>query len=317
MRILFFGSASIGFPVLEALLTRPQDHLVGVVTQPDRPGGRKLKTLRGPVKTFAHERNIPVFSPEKVGSPESIAQLGPLKADLFVVVAYGQYIPQSILALPPYRSINLHPSLLPQYRGSAPIQWALANGDTMTGVTILYVSEKMDAGDIIGQREVAIRPEDTAITMEPILGQVGAECLIEALDQIRLGTVVSKAQDEALATETHKLTKEDGRFNWALPARTLNNRLRGFISWPGCFFERASSRGASQRVKVLSARMEPGSGAPGEILDITNDGPLVATGEGALRLLKVQPAGKCAMTGAAYLLGHPIRPGEQLGINEN
>ena len=308
MRILFFGSAAIGFQTLETLLASSQDELVGVVTQPDRPAGRKKKLTPCPVKTFAQERGIPVFSPEKVGASESFQTLEKLNADLFVVVAYGQYIPQSVLALPPSGSINLHPSLLPKYRGASPIQWALADGEPVTGVTILYVSEKMDAGDILSQREVPIGPEDNALTMEPILARAGAELLMEAVEKFRSGTVSATPQDDAAATEVRKLTKEDGRLDWSLSARTLNNHIRGFIAWPGCYCEAPSGR-----VKVLSAQIEPGSGVPGEILDGSGDGPLVATGEGALRLLKVQPAGKRAMDGAAYLRGYPLQPGDRLG----
>ncbi len=308
MRILFFGSAAIGFQTLETLLASSQDELVGVVTQPDRPAGRKKKLTPCPVKTFAQERGIPVFSPEKVGASESFQTLEKLNADLFVVVAYGQYIPQSVLALPPSGSINLHPSLLPKYRGASPIQWALADGEPVTGVTILYVSEKMDAGDILSQREVPIGPEDNALTMEPILARAGAELLMDVVEKIRSGTVSATPQDDALATEVRKLTKEDGRLDWSLSARTLNNHIRGFIAWPGCYCEAPSGR-----VKVLSAQIEPGSGVPGEILDGSGDGPLVATGEGALRLLKVQPAGKRAMDGAAYLRGYPLQPGDRLG----
>jgi len=308
MRVLFFGSAVIGFQTLENLLASSQDELVGVVTQPDRPAGRKLNPVPCPVKTFAQERGIPVFSPEKVGSAESLEILRELKADLFVVVAYGQYIPQSVLALPPCGAINLHPSLLPKYRGASPIQWALVNGDSMTGVTILYVSEKMDSGDILCQREVPIGPEDNALTMEPVLAQAGADLLMEAAEQIRSGTAAARPQDDADATEVRKLTKEDGRLDWTLPAQTLNNRIRGFISWPGCFCEAGSGR-----LKIFRARVESGSGSPGELLDVSGEGPLVATGEGALRLLDVQPEGKRAMDGAAYLRGYPLQPGDCLG----
>ncbi|MBI9019941.1 MAG: methionyl-tRNA formyltransferase [Verrucomicrobia bacterium] len=307
MRVLFFGSAAIGFQTLENLLASSRDELVGVLTQPDRPAGRKLNPVPCPVKTFAEERGVPVFSPEKVGSAESLEVLRKLRADLFVVVAYGQYIPQSVLALPPCGAINLHPSLLPKYRGSSPIQWALANGDSMTGVTILYVSEKMDSGDILCQREVPIGPEDNALTMDPVLAQTGADLLMEAVEQIRSGTVAARPQDDAAAVEVRKLTKEDGRLDWTLPARMLNNRIRGFISWPGCFCEAGSGR-----LKVFRARVESGAGRPGELLDVSGEGPLVATGEDALRLLEVQPEGKRAMDGAAYLRGHPLQPGDRL-----
>ena len=308
MRILFFGSAPIGFPLLEALLESPEDEVVAVVTQPDRPVGRRLKLTACPVKSFAAEKGLTIFSPEKVGSSESLARLTKLDADLFVVIAYGQYIPQSILALPAHGSINLHPSLLPKYRGSSPIQWAIANGDTVTGATILYVSEKMDSGDIILQREVPICSEDNAVTLEPVLAQVGAELLMEAVDQIRRGTVMSTPQNDALASEVRKLVKEDGRMDWTLPADVLNNRIRAFIAWPGCFCA-APVRNGMLRIKILSARVEPGSGTPGELLEVSGDGPLVATGSGALRLMMVQPAGKKLMDGSAYLRGYPLEPG--------
>lgn len=311
MRIVFFGSASIGFPLLDALLASPEDEVVAVITQPDRPVGRKLKLTPCPVKDYALEKGLPVYSPEKVGDQDSVSRLNALNADLFVVVAYGQYIPQSVLSLPPKRAINLHPSLLPKYRGSSPIQWALANGDTVTGATILYVSERMDAGDIILQSEVSIGPKDNAVTMEKRLSQVGAELLMKAIDQIRSGTVDARPQDDAAATEVRKLVKEDGRLDWTLPAEVLNNRIRAFVSWPGCFCE-APSRSGALRVKVFRAQVEAGSGAPGEVLDVSGDGPLVATGREALRLLDVQPAGKKVMDGSAYLRGYPLVPGSHL-----
>jgi methionyl-tRNA formyltransferase len=312
MRVIFFGSASIGFSLLDALLASPADEVVAVVTQPDRPVGRKLRLTACPVKEYAQKKGLPVFSPEKVGDASSLAALKDLGADLFVVVAYGQYIPTSVLELPPERSINLHPSLLPKYRGSSPIQWAVANGDTVTGSTILYVSPKMDAGDIISQREVPIFPEDNSATLEPRLAQIGAELLMEAVEKIRSGTVHARPQDEAKVTEVRKLTKEDGRLDWTLPAEMLNNRIRAFVSWPGCFFE-APARSGMQRVKVLRATVEEGAGEPGEVLESSVGGPLIATGQGALRLLDVQPAGRNLMEGAAYLRGYPLVPGTRLG----
>lgn len=306
MRVVFFGSAPIGFPLLEALLASPQDAVVSVVTQPDRPAGRKQQLTPCPVKSFAQERGLPVISPEKV--KDSLPELISLKADLFVVVAYGQYIPQSVLAVPACGAINLHPSLLPKYRGSSPIQWALANGDQVTGVTILYVSEKMDAGDIILQREVPIRLDDTSATLEPVLAEAGAKLLIEAVEQIRRGAVQRHPQDDAVATEVRKLVKEDGRIDWNLPAETLRNRIRGFTPWPGCYCELPDG----QRLKILKAGVEARAGIPSEVLEGGGAGLLVATGEGALRLLEVQPAGKCAMDGASYLRGYPMAPGVRL-----
>jgi methionyl-tRNA formyltransferase len=304
--MVFFGSAPIGFPLLEALLASVRDEVVAVVTQPDRPSGRKQRLMPCPVKAFAESRGLPVLAPEKV--QDCLHDLRELNADLFVVAAYGQYIPQPVLALPQHGAINLHPSLLPEYRGSSPIQWAVANGDTGTGVTILYVSRKMDAGDIILQRAVPIAPDDTAATLEPVLAAAGAELLMEAVEQIRNGTVQRRPQDDAAATEVRKLVKEDGRLDWSLPAETLRNRIRGFTPWPGCYCELPDGR----RLKVLRAAVEDRAGAPGEILEAKGSGLLVAAGQGALRLLEVQPAGKCAMDGASYLRGRPPAPGSRL-----
>lgn len=305
MRVVFFGSATIGFPLLTALLASSQDEVVAVVTQPDRPAGRKQLLTPCPVKTFAQNRGLPVLSPEKI--KDCLSELTAFQADLFVVVAYGQYIPQSVLALPAQGAINFHPSLLPKYRGASPIQWAVANGDTVTGVTILYVSEKMDAGDIILQREVPIHSDDTSVTLEPVLAQAGAVLLMEAVEQIRSGTVQRLPQDDSAVTEVQKLTKEDGRLDWTLPAETLRNRIRGFTPWPGCFCELPDG----QRLKILRAAVENRKGVPGELLEASGPGLLVAAGEGALRLLEVQPAGKCAMDGASYLRGHSPAPGSR------
>lgn len=311
MRIVFFGSAPIGFPLLEALLSSAQDEVVAAVTQPDRPSGRRLQFTPCPLKAFAIERGLTVFSPEKIGSADNLTQLAALHADLFVVAAYGQYIPKSVRIMPPAGIINLHPSLLPAWRGAAPIQRAVANGDTVTGATIIYVTEKMDAGDIIVQRELPIEPDDTAPAMEPKLAGLGAELLMQAIEQIRSGTVQARPQDDSIATEARKLTKAEGRMDWTLPAETLRNRIRGFQPWPGCFCEMPAPSG-SQRLMILRAAVEPGRGLPGEILDASGSGPLVATGEGALRLLEIQPAGKRAMDGAAYLRGHPLQAGNRL-----
>lgn len=307
MRVVFFGSSAIGFPVLKALIASTRDEIAAVITQPDRPAGRKQQLTPCPVKTFAQESGIPVLSPEKI--KDGLPELTALNADLFVVVAYGQYIPSSVLALPKCGAINLHPSLLPKYRGSSPIQWAIANGDTITGVTILYVGEKMDAGDIILQRKIPIGTDDTSATLEPVLAKAGAELLMEAVEQIRNGTVRRYPQDDVAATEVRKLTKEDGRLDWTLSAETLRNRIRGFTPWPGCFCEMPDG----QRLKVVRAAVESRIGTPGEILETTGAYPLIAAGEGALQLLEVQPAGKCVMDGASYLRGYSLTPGIRLG----
>lgn len=307
MRTVFFGSAAISIPPLEKLLAEEGVVVAAAVTQPDRPAGRRRRLTPCPLKCFARERGLPVLSPEKIG--DAVADLADLRADLFAVVAYGQYLPSSILELPPCGAINLHPSLLPNYRGASPIQWAVANGDRETGVSILYVSEKMDAGDLILQQTVPIGPEDTSLTMEPVLAACGADLMVEAVRQIRAGTAARIRQDEAAVTETRKLTKADGCLDWTCPAETLRNRIRGFVPWPGCYCDLPEDGG---RLKVLRATVEPGNGEPGEVLDGSGPGPLIAAADKALRLLEVQPAGKKPMDGAAFLRGHPLSPGLHL-----
>jgi methionyl-tRNA formyltransferase len=311
MRIVFFGSASIGFSSLDALIADRRNEVAAVVTQPDRPAGRHRRPTACPLKIHALEKGIPILSPEHIG--DLAADLDALNADLFVVVAYGQYIPRNILDLPAKGSINLHPSLLPKYRGASPIQWALANGDEITGVTILYVSEKMDSGDLILQRTVPICPDDTALTLEPKLAEEGARLLAQAVRQIADGTAPREPQNDADASEVRKLTKEDGRLDWTLPAETLRNRIRAFIVWPGCFCELPDGG----RLKVLRAAVEERSGAPGEILDLSDPGPLIAAGKHALRLLDVQPAGKRAMPAADWLRGYPLPAGTRFWENVN
>ena len=309
-RILFMGSGDIACQTLERLLAG-SDEVVAVVTQPDRPQGRKLKVAPCAVKAFAESREVQILSPERVGAEGSVQDIRDRTPDLIVVAAYGQYIKPAILAVPRLGSINLHPSLLPKYRGAAPIQMAIANGEQNTGVTILYVSEDMDAGDIILQREVAIDPDDTVETMTPKLAKMGADMIMEAIDLVRQGRAPRVPQDDSHATYVKKLTKEDGRIDWSLPANTIRNRIRGFTPWPGCYCQVSADSAAS--LKILWADVEDGEGVPGTILSCNADGPLVAAGERALRLRHVQPAGKKCMTGAEYLRGTSIHPGDRLG----
>jgi methionyl-tRNA formyltransferase len=301
MRIIFMGSAEFACPAVEALLGS-RHVLAACVTQPDRPKGRHLQLTPCPVKALAVARGVPVLTPEKVG--EASAELAALQPDLIAVAAYGQYIPSAISERPRHRAINIHPSLLPQYRGAAPIQWAVANGDAMTGVSIQYVARRMDAGDLLLQQEFAIAEDDTAATLEPRLARAGAELLLRAVDLLETGHVHATPQDESRVSLARKLVKADAAMDWQLPARALRNRVRGFQPWPGaCFtFE-------GRTVKVLQVAVEEGGGAPGRVLDVEGAGPLVACGEGALRLLSLQPEGKRAMAGSDFVHGTRLRPG--------
>jgi methionyl-tRNA formyltransferase len=306
MRIVFLGSGEVALPALSLIAQQPAMELVAVVTQPDRPRGRHLQPAPCPAKHWARSIGVPVLSPEKIGDPVAVAELAALAPDLIVVAAYGQFIPDAVRLMPPLGSINIHPSLLPKYRGAAPIQWAIADGCTETGVTILYVSAAMDAGDILAQRRVPIAPTDTTASLTPTLSRIGGELLVEVIGGLQAGTLTARPQDEAAATTVYKLKKEDGRIDWRLPAQTLVNRLRGFTPWPGLFTQ------ADERlVKVLAAEavampQEAEAEQPGTILTLAAGEPLVVTGEGALCLQQVQPAGKKAMSGADFVRGYRV-----------
>lgn len=306
MRIVFMGSAELAISSLNALLANGQDELVGVVSQPDRPAGRKRKPTPCPLKAFAEERNLPVMTPEKIGDPESVEALAALKPDLFVVVAYGQYIPARVINLAQHEAINVHPSLLPKYRGSAPIQWAIANGDAATGVSIIYVAKKMDAGDILRQETYPITDDETSLTLHGKLALSGSALLLKAIDDIRDGTVSRTVQDDSEVVEIRKLAKEDGEIDWTQSSAVIRNRIRAFDPWPGSTCKLPNG----EALKVWRAELVDGTGQPGELLD---DQLLVATGSGALRLTEIQPAGKKRMPTASFLNGHPIDKGETLG----
>lgn len=312
MRILFMGSAGFACPCLEALLHNGQDEVVGVVTQPDRPKGRNLALSACPVKDYLGARQIPVFSPEKINDAGSVAALGALSPDLIVVVAYGQLLKSAILNLAPRGIINVHGSLLPKYRGAAPIQWAVANGEAVSGVTTMYLNERMDAGDMILKRELPIEATDTGGRYHDKLALVGAELLRETVELIRQGKAPRTAQDEADATVAPKLKKIDGRIDWTLPADKIESRMRGFTPWPGSFCVMPAPAG--KIIKVLAARVEAGTGVSGTVIALGGDGPLIQAGDAhAIRLLEVQPEGRKPMSGAAFLCGHAIEVGMRVG----
>lgn len=310
MRIIFMGSADIAIPSLEKIVAAGQDEVVGVVTQPDRPKGRKRVLSPCPVKAAALELGLSVLTPEKVGSEEGVAALAELKPDLFVVVAYGQYIPERVLTLAKHRGINMHPSLLPKYRGAAPIQWALLNGDTVTGVSIIDVAKEMDSGDMFAQREFVVDADDTAGMLHDKLAVFGGDLLLEVIGQIREGKETRTPQDHAEAVEVRKLSKEDGRIDWSLPAAEIRNRVRAFNPWPSCFTE--APAGSGDVLKILAVQVEDRSGEPGEVLECAGEGALIACGEQALRLVEVQPQGRKVMNGKAYLNGRKVAVGDQL-----
>ncbi len=302
MRIVFMGSADFSCATLRLLANDSRDSIVGVVTQPDRPKGRGREMHQSPVKAIAPAGAV-VMTPGKVNSSDSVEAIRRLAPDLVVVVAYGQILRKELLAMPRLGCVNVHASLLPRYRGAAPIQWAVANGDRETGVTTMYMSEGMDEGDILKQKRVAIDPQDTGGTLHDKLASRGAELLGETIEDIRNGIARRIPQRAAEATIAPKLSKADGRIDWTMSAARICDRVRGFNPWPCCYCGEPGA--VSGMLKVLRAGAEPGAGGqPGDILAWENAGPLVAADGGAVRLLEIQPGGGKAMSGSEYVRGH-------------
>lgn len=318
-RAIFMGSAELACLPLRALHALPGVQVVGVVTQPDRPKGRRLAVADGPVKAVAGELGLPVLMPEKVNAPESVAALRVLDPHLIVVVAYGQILREPLLGLPTHRCLNLHASLLPRYRGAAPIQWAIARGALRTGVTTMLMNAQMDAGDMLEQAEVAIAPDDTAGTLQTRLAETGAVLLVRTVPAWLAGTLTPQPQDASQVTFAPKLSKQDGEIDWTLPAAEIHNRVRGFNPWPGAFSwlpltTSGTDRQASpELIKVHRVVIEAGEGEPGMVMDASGAGPLVACGRGAVRLLDVQMEGRKAMGGDAFLRGRPLVAGARMG----
>ncbi len=306
------GTAEIACPMLRAVMGMPGVEVVAAVTQPDRPRGRHLDVAACSVKVAALALGLPVLTPEKINTSESLAALRVLQPDVIVVVAYGQILREALLQLPARGSINVHASLLPRYRGAAPIQWSIARGETVTGVTTMLMNAQMDAGDMLMQAEVAIGPEDTAGTLQPRLAEAGAALLTQTLTGWVAGNLVPRPQDVGQVLFAPKLRKQDGEIDWTLGATEIHNRIRGFNPWPGCFCQ-VPGEGERVLLKVHRAVVADGAGEPGRVLDVGGNGPLVACGQGALRLLEVQPPGRKAMGGDAFLHGRGLKMGERLG----
>jgi methionyl-tRNA formyltransferase len=309
MRVVFMGSAELACPSLERLGATPGIEVVGVVTQPDRPRGRNLAVSACPVAERARQWGAAVMTPPNVNAPESVAALTALRPDLLAVVAYGQILKPAVLGLPPMGCVNLHGSLLPKYRGAAPIQWAVANGERVTGVTAMIMNERMDAGDMLLKREVEIADDDTGGTLSERMGRIGAEVLADAVLAVANGTARREPQDESQATFANKLSKEDGRINWAMPAATIHNRVRGFNPRPGCWTHLAGG----VTLRVLKTRVEADeTGEPGVLVAVDREGPVVAAGQGCVHLLEVQPESKRPMSGADFVRGHRLAAGIRL-----
>jgi len=309
MNIVFMGTAELSCASLDQLASNKQFSVVAVVTQPDKPKGRDLKLTPSPVKVLAEKLHLPVLQPIKARDEKFIAELRTLKPDLIVVVAYGQILPQAILDLPTYGCVNVHTSLLPKYRGAAPIQWAIADGELETGVTIMKMDAGLDTGPILSTRRTPILPEDNSQTLHDRLAHLGAALLVETLPAYTAGKISPQPQPTEGATYAAKIKKEDGKINWQLPAEKILSRLRAFTPWPGAFtFTQTDSK--LQLLKIWRAETVAQSGAAGAILSADKTGIVVGCGSNALRILELQREGGKRLTAEQFLAGHAFKPGE-------
>jgi methionyl-tRNA formyltransferase len=310
MRIVFMGTPDFAAASLEALL-KSDDSVVGIVTQPDRPKGRGQILTPSPVKILAQREQIPLLQPLKMKDPEFLQTLAGWKPDLIAVAAFGRILPLVILSLPSRGCINVHGSLLPKYRGAGPIQWAIINGETETGITTMLMDEGMDTGAMLLQERIPITADDTTASLSPRLAELGGRLLIETIVRLKAGTLVPKPQDALQATLAPLLKKEDGVIDWALPATVLANRVRGLSPWPGAY----TTVAGSDRWTIWRALALPSSvtSPPGVVVAMTNEAIHVATGEGILAVMELQPANSRRMAVSQYLAGHPVVVGLQLG----
>jgi methionyl-tRNA formyltransferase len=308
MDLVFCGTPEFAVPTLRALVDSAH-HVRLVVTQPDRPRGRGMEVAPGAVKQLALELGLPVTQPEKIkNNAEFRAQLEAIAPLAIVVVAYGRIIPQWMIDLPPLGNINLHASLLPKYRGAAPIQWAIAMGEEVTGATTMRIDAGLDTGDMLLARETPILPDDTAPALARRLAELGAPLMVGTLAGLEAGSITPRPQDHARATLAPLLKKEDGRIDFQRSAREIHNRLRGFQPWPGAW---TTFRGKTLHVRAARVA-EPADLAPGE-LRARGDALFVGCGDATtLELLELQPEGKKTMTASEWLHGAKLQPGEKL-----
>ncbi len=339
MKIVFMGTPDFAVGALDALLKAGHE-VTAVVTKPDKESGRDRKVQASPVKKYAQEHGLMIFQPTKIKAQESVIRLRQYEADIFVVAAYGQILSKEILEMPKYGCINIHASLLPKYRGAAPIQWAILNGDEVTGVTIMQMDEGLDTGDILAAKEVLIEQTDTGESLFDKLSAAGAELLVETLPLIEAGKISPVEQDEGKATHVKMLTKEMGKIDWNRDAAALGRLVRGMNSWPSayCGFRgktlkiwKAEVSEEPQKVEknpveealhsvgrsLLEIIVKEAASAekphkPGEVLSVAKDSITVQTGNGSLILKEVQLEGKRRMPVYDFLLGYPVKEGEIL-----
>ncbi len=306
MRIVFMGTPRFAVPTLEGLVTSGED-IIAVVSQPDQPAGRGQKVTPPPVKEYALGKGLTVLQPLKMKDPTFLGHLQGLKPDLAVVVAFGRILPPEILKIPGRGCVNVHASLLPKYRGAAPIQWAVINGETETGVTTMVMDEGMDTGPILLQEKTTIPTTETAGQLADRLSVMGARLLIRTLEMLKGGEFRPQPQDSALATYAPLLKKEHGKIRWEQEASQIYNFIRGTDPWPGAYTFYKEERWRIFKARVMEGAKE--SGRPGQIVKVEKPGAQVSTGRGILALEEIQAPNSRRMTFQEYLAGHPVEEG--------
>lgn len=310
MKIMFMGTPDFAASILKKIIQAGHE-VIAVVTQPDKEKGRGKELSSPPVKELALEHGLTVYQPVKVRNPEFIQLVREMAPEAIIVAAFGQLLPKELLDIPPFGCINVHASLLPKYRGSAPIQYAIMNGEEETGVTIMYMDVKLDTGDMILKKSIPIAKDETGGSLHNKLAELGADLLIEALDQIVAGTAERIPQEDSEATLVKMLDKDMGNIDFTAPAIVIERLIRGLNPWPSAY-----TRLDSKTLKLWRAEVEelPMKAEPGEVIETRKDAIVIATGEDALVIRELQLEGKKRMTADAFLRGYPIPVGTKLGL---
>lgn len=314
MKLVFMGTPDFAAGALKAIVEAGHQ-VSAVVTQPDRPKGRGKEVQFSPVKEYALSRGLPVFQPTRIKAPEAVEELKKYEAEVYVVAAFGQILSSQILHMPKYGCLNIHASLLPKYRGAAPIPWAILNGDKETGVTIMQMDEGVDTGDMLLQRAIPIETQDTADSLHDKLMELGAGLIVESLQLLEEEKLTPVKQEEALATHVGKMDKAFGELHFDETAQSLERKVRGLNSWPSAYTFYKGKRLKIWESQAVDCK-EAQKALPGTVLEVLKDSILVATKDGALRILQVQQEGKRRMTVREFLLGCTIKTGERLGKGE-
>lgn len=304
MRIVFIGTGEIGVPTLQMLQGWPAHELVGIVTQPDKPAGRDHLLKASEIKKAVYGVGIPVLQPKRIRDSVAISAVSELSPDVIVVMAYGQILPRPVLETARIACVNLHASLLPRWRGAAPIQAAIAAGDRQTGITVMYMDEGLDTGDVLLKHEVDINEKDTAASLHDRLSEIAPRALSEAIELLDQGHAPRSPQDSAQATYGPKLTREHGRIDWKESAEVIERKVRAFDPWPGAFTFVSDQSGRKYRLKILRADCVALEADSGEVVRADAEGLIVAAGKGALVLRQVQLEGKLPMSSTEFIRGH-------------